>query len=383
MKKVVHIHSDHKFVSDTDKFEGEFFHNQVIILDGRHEHNQRFHDSALFFIPDKKGFPRILDVVNTADILVVDELDHFKSLVVLAAYKRVKIIWRFFGYELYFRKLHLYLDSETKAYCSSEIFKRKVQAQFPQLFTKESTFRSAIKRIDIMASVFEDEYNILKKTWPDLPKFVRIPLYSKDDEVTVSEDAFSGQKRNFVVLGNSRSVFNNHREVLSQIENARVTAGIEVQLLFNYGEVNSYSRHIAGKVKSMRHVDLVDGFIPYDQFIHFYDCISAFVNNSYRQHALGNIFQSLRSGVKVYLNQKNPTYKWMLSLGFKIYDVASLGHDLTHNNIRLSKEDAWHNLRVYQKVLVDYTKYDFQKGIMNLLNEPVRDRSDKKFKVIT
>jgi dTDP-N-acetylfucosamine:lipid II N-acetylfucosaminyltransferase len=306
-------------------------------------------------------------IVDSADILVVYELDFFKSQIVNAANKNVKIIWRFFGYELYFRKLHLYLDDDTKSYFTSEIFKRRIQSSFNRFFKKEKTFRSAIERIDLMACVFEEEFKILQKSWPNLPKFIRVSLYDTNELDAINFEKILRPKQNVVVIGNSRSLFNNHSEILNLIKVDNVDPQIQLKLLFNYGEVNSYSAYIKKRVMGFDNIELIEDFIPYNEFANFYDNISAFVNNSYRQFALGNIFLSLRSGVKVYLNPKNPTYSWLASVGFKVFPVMELKKDLTTMNITLKEPDRRDNAEKYKSLLESYSNCDFQKEAIQLL----------------
>ena len=64
MKKVVHIHSDHKFIADSERYEGEFFLNELIILDSKNSSNTKFHNKALFFDPKSENLKEIIAIVN-------------------------------------------------------------------------------------------------------------------------------------------------------------------------------------------------------------------------------------------------------------------------------------------------------------------------------
>ncbi len=121
MKKVIHIHSDHKFIMDSERYMGEFFVNEILILGTKNSSNTEYHDKALFFDPKLEYLNDILAIVNTADVLVIYSLDFYKSLIVNRVDKRIKIIWRFFGTELYSRKLHLYLSTKSRSFVYTQI----------------------------------------------------------------------------------------------------------------------------------------------------------------------------------------------------------------------------------------------------------------------
>ena len=109
--------------------------------------------------------------------------------------------------------------------------------------------------------------------------------------------------------------------------------------------------------------------MPPNEFANFYRPVAAFVNNSYRQLALGNIMMALHKGVKVYLNKKNPTYTWFKNEGLYIYEIEDLKNDLETGQIHLAKSEITHNLKCLRNLKDVYSKTDFQLQIMQLLNK--------------
>ena len=323
MKKIIHVHSDRKFISDSEKFNGEFFINELLILETKNSFNEAYHNKALFFEPNPVNLNNILAIVNSADILVLYNLDFFKDQV-----KRI----------------------------------------LPFLFQNEISFYRAIKRSDAFVSVFKDEYKYLIKHWNHLPIFIRLSqdglrLYSKEINFELEYP-----KSNTVVIGNSRSQYNNHLDILESIETCDLDQKINIKLLFNYGPNNKYTQKVREKADCIANVTLIDSFITSNEFIDFYGPVAAFVNNSFRQMALGNIFMALHRGVKVYLNKKNPTYPWLKNEGLYIYEIKDLKNDLETGHIHLTKSEIEHNLKCLKKLKEDYTKTDFQLQVLELLN---------------
>jgi dTDP-N-acetylfucosamine:lipid II N-acetylfucosaminyltransferase len=366
MKKIIHIHTDHKFVVGSERFYGDIFTNELIILGAKNSVNKHFHEKAQFFKPDPKNLNNILALVNAADILVVYQLDFFKSPIVNKVAKGVKIIWRFFGTELYSRKLHLYLSPNTRSFFKSQILKKHVKRVFPFLFREEKTFYKALRRVDAIACVFKEEYDYLKRHFNNLPRFIPLSLDGMHYANLIDFD-LEYPKSNTLVIGNSRSYFNNHLDILELAEMCDLDDKLKIKLLFNYGTENTYTKEVRKKASSIENVSLIDSFIPPDEFINFYGPIAAFVNNSYRQLALGNIFLALYKGVKVYLNAKNPTYTWLKKEGLFIYEIEDLKKDLETGQIHLSKDEIIHNLKCFSRLKELYSKKDFQHCILELV----------------
>ena len=368
MKKIIHVHSDRKFISDSEKFDGEFFVNELLILDTKNSFNEEYNNKALFFEPNPENLNKILAIVNTADILVLYNLDFFKSKIVNCVDKKVKIIWRFFGTELYSRKPHLYLSTKSKSFFIPRLFKDQVKRIFPFLFQKEKLFYRAIKRSDAIVCVFKEEYEYLIRHWNHLPKFIPfakdgLHLYSKEINFELEYP-----KSNTVVIGNSRSHYNNHLDILELVETSNLNKKININILFNYGVENAYTDKVREKATDIEKATLIDSFMPVHEFIDFYGPVAAFVNNSYRQLALGNIMMALHRGVKTYLNKKNPTYTWFKNEGLYIYVIEDLKNDLESGQIYLAKSEIVHNLKCLKNIKDVYTKTDFQLQIMQLLN---------------
>lgn len=367
MKKVIHIHTDHKFVAGSERYNGEVFDNELIILGAKNSLNEKYHNQAHFFEPNPKNLDKIVSFINTADILVIYQLDFFKSPIVNKVVKRIKIIWRFFGTELYSRKLHLYLSKRTKSFFRLEILKRNVKQYFPFFFQEEKNFYKALKRVDAITGVFKEEYEYLTRHFKNLPKFIPLSLDGMH-YAHVIDFELDYPKQNTIVIGNSRSYYNNHLDVLEMVEKCKLNEKINMKILFNYGAENAYTEKVREMASEIEKASLIDSFIAPNEFINFYGPIAAFVNNSYRQLALGNILMALHNGVKVYLNTKNPTYAWFKNEGLYVYEIEDLKQDLETGQIHLTKDEINHNLKCFSRLKEVHSKKDFQLQILQLVD---------------
>lgn len=368
MNKIIHLHSDHKFVSDSERFESMIFKNQLIILSAKNSHNRPYHDKALFFDPSPTNLHNILKIVNSADALIVYNLDFFKSQIVNLLDERVKVIWRYFGTELYSRKPHLYISTTSKPFFVSRIVKSKVKSVFRFVFSQEKLFYKAIKKCSAIICVFEEEFDYLTSLWGNLPKFIPWTLESPDFYNKKIDFNLEYPKEELVIVGNSRSFYNNHLDILELINTCNLDQKTTIKLLFNYGSENKYTQKVREKTDCIDNVSLIDSFISPNEFVDFYGPVAAFVNNSYRQMALGNVFMALNRGVKIYLNKNNPTYTWLKKEGMYIYEIEDFRNDLEVGQFYLTKNEILHNLNCLKKLEDSNTTANFQSQIIQVLN---------------
>ena len=369
MKKVIHIHTDQKFLADSDRYLGEIFDNELIILGAKNSFSKEYHNDVLFFDPNQENLNKLLAKLNEADILVMYNLDLFKTHIVNGVDKRIKIVWRFFGTELYSRKLHLYLSPKSRSFFISRLIKDWIKSVFPFLFQEEKMFQRAIRRSDAITGIFTEEFDYLTRYWNHLPKFIPLSFDGMPFHKEIIDFESEYPKTNTVVLGNSRSNYNNHLDILELVETCNLNKKINIKILFNYGTENAYTDKVREKTTGIEKVTLIDSFMPPNDFISFYGSVAAFVNNSYRQLAIGNILVAVHKGVKIYLNKKNPTYTWLKKEGLYIYEIENLKNDLESGQIHLAKSEIVHNIKCIKNLKDLYTITDFQLQIMQLLNK--------------
>jgi hypothetical protein len=94
--------------------------------------------------------------------------------------------------------------------------------------------------------------------------------------------------------------------------------------------------------------------------------MNAFVLNGYRQMAMRAVFESLTSGVKVYLNKKNIILQWLKEEGFLIFNMEDFSIDMAKDNLFLSNDQAEYNTIQFEKFRSKYNLEDFQKELLNL-----------------
>src|SRR5690606_1735413 len=124
-----------------------------------------------------------------------------------------------------------------------------------------------------------------------LPKLIKVP-----SNFVIDYSKLNPEKKNKIILGNSRSYWNNHFDVLYDITKVKQNELYEFILLFNYGDKDRYTVEIERFVENRPNLILLEEFLSFENFKKLFYDVSAVVINSYRQHALGNVFIGISYG---------------------------------------------------------------------------------------
>lgn len=374
--EVVHIHTDTKFLSGTSLFDGPFFNNKVFLVDQENSYKEFFDREGLVVVKPEE-LNRIITIAKKADVVVVYELDFIKTRIVLALPRETKIIWRFFGYELYSKKKKDYVSASSYKYDEWErsieqerVWKKIIKNGYYRLRYgnhPEKIFQRAVKRIDFMLALYQEEYDEISTYWSYLPTFVKIPHKKRTDTDFLQDLSMKSLGEKKIVLGNGRNSYNNHLDILQMVEESSRAADYAFKLLFNYGSLGDYTQAVRKFVENKSHYELLEEFIAPDEFRGFYQDISALVINSYRQLAGGNILLAIENGTKVYLNAKNSYYKWLQNEGFLIFTIDDFQADLETGELSLTPDSARYNQERLRELGNKYSKENFQRTLYKQL----------------
>lgn len=367
--RIVHIHSDLKFTGNSKIFEDTRFVNQIIILGDKTNYNGPYKENAMFFKQNRKDIVRIINLCKMADMVVLYDLDLRKCIIANRLPSNIKIIWRFFGYELYdkmqehvYSQLTMDLIKSNRYLVKLRSYISKVKQYIKWHTSYNNEFEKAINRVNYFLGLSKYEYDFLKRYWPNLPEFIQHPFTTQEQSYKYGQEKF-----NEIVIGNNRSAFNNHIDILELIERTKNRRNYNFKLFFNYGQNNKYTQAVRERAGKIEEVGIIEVFLSIEEFRSVYARVAAFVMNSYRQLAMANIFQALRNGVKVYLNHKNIIFDWLKAEGFLVYSIDDFSIDIETNNIRLKEEEVKYNLKQMADLAKKYNKNDFQQEIYKII----------------
>jgi len=374
--KAIHIHTNYKFIIGSNTFNGKYFENKIIIIEGDTLYSGPFREQAIFFKDTISDINKIIKICENADLVVLYGLELIKAKIAIKLPKHVKIGWRFFGYELYGKQKNIILSKKTKQTIKLDylknpfkVFKKGLRRlKFYYYLIKfginpNTLFNMAKKRINYFLVLSKEEYSYLKSFF-ELPSYIKLPIGSN---IIYSEEVLNSSlnlkqkgKAPIIIVGNSRNMNNNHLDIIDLIEKNRNKEKYDFILLFNYGSERYYATVVRQNLIGKEYFKTIEDFMSIEDFQLLYKKSSALVINGYRQMAVGNVLEGFKNGVKIYLNKKNVMLQWFKNEGFHIFTIEDFEDDLKNNNIFLKQDEAQHNIKQLINYSNKYTLDDFQ-----------------------
>ncbi|MFA5573956.1 MAG: hypothetical protein WC994_02755 [Brumimicrobium sp.] len=367
--KLLHIHSNPVFIEGTLRYQNKAFINKIIYFGEKSNKIESKLKTLPFEYEIVNTTKRIIEEASNYDGLVINELNQTNITLLQALPDNIKIFLRLFGGELYSKNIPKYVSKKTfySIYNISnnkfsplrylKLLKRKV-FKVGYKYNKDELTK-VYKRIDAILLFNKFEYDALKEDFY-LPKYIQLALNRQVNFEFHKKD-------NTIILGNSRHFWNNHLDVFDELSKANIPDGISFKLFFSYGNVLFYEDEVKEKANELSNTEVIERFLPADEFETIYNSASALVINSYRQHALGNIFTALLGGCKIYLNKKSSTYQWLKSENFYVSELNELAKDIESGNYKLKYEEMLHNVQTYEKLQREYTISEFSEALIDVL----------------
>jgi hypothetical protein len=372
--KTVHIHTDIKFISASEDFTGPCFENIKVIISNDPVSNRASEKGDFLFNYSMKSALAIVKLCQDADLVVMYDLNFIKSVIALNLSPDITIAWRFFGYELYKQAPEKYISQLTKEALSLSILQKGKELVNQWIISAKmllkwgpftgKVFKRAMQRMDIFLCFSKEEYDHLKTCWPALPPSINLPF-----------DPTSGclpdrrGKQQLVIIGNNRSIYNNNLDVIQIIKRSDYKNNYKFVILFNYGDISNYSKKVLQEVNEVPCFRVIEDFMPLEEFRGLYSRASAAVFNGFRQMAMGNIYEAIQHGVKIYLNTRNPVMHWLRREGLIIHSTDDFEKDIDKGNLSLSAVEAKHNAEQWMKLEKVHTLEKFQHQIFTFIND--------------
>lgn len=349
---------DEKIINRTiDLFEEVYPNeNKYIILLWNSSHVRKYVDtdnSNIFFINKKdKIFWKIIGDIQQYESIIIHYLS-IQSASFLNNIEHSKIYWIEWGGDFY--DTFLYYKG-FKLYSNERFIFKLIYGNIPYFllkFIKRYRRRNLIKCLSkavlkvkffVPDSMF-DEYPLFLKYYPEFKHLeYKEFFYYPIDEILGTDLINETCKNNSIVVGNSSSFTGNHIDILTILKELKVKMDIFVPL--SYGGNAKYRE----KVINFGNKSFGDNFLPITDYqtLENYNKIllnaGVFIYGNYRQEAVGNILIALYIGGKVFLDSKNPLFKFYINMGLIIFCIEELTVESINN--RMSEKDIKKNREI-------------------------------------
>jgi hypothetical protein len=217
----------------------------------------------------------------------------------------------------------------------------------------------AIKKVDFIVPVYEDDFYLLQQIIPCKAK--RLEWYYPPPRPFEALESLTIEGENWVT-GNSAHYSNNHLELFQQLRKIPGHTG-KVIVPLSYGD-NRYQADVLRfgcRLLGDRFMPLTE-FLSYDLYMKMLSSCTAAFFNSCRQQAMGSIFPLLYLGVRVFLREENPVYRFLIRNEIVVFSIPKdipksakkLGIPLSEQQIKKNRDSI--NAFAGKGALEDKTK---------------------------
>lgn len=279
-----------------------------------------------------------------------------------------RIVWSTWGYDIYSqfeynRKFlidcELYKDKTKKFFYNPFVFMRNLITRLKDfIFSRYSKKYLDLfyKKVNYLSTVLDIEFDIIAKNNP-VYNFKKFILKYADYQKEPKKFSMTEYIEN-IWIGNSATPENNHLDVIDVLKSRGIACNICLPV--SYGNP-LYKKFLQKSLYKSENVKLIENFMPLDEYNKLCSEYGNFVFGNIRQQAMGNIYNALMTGKRVFLYKDSIIYKALCNLGYKVF---SIDDDLTVETIKMpfDYEDALYNYNLFWK-------YNDGKKLLKLLKE--------------
>ena len=298
----------------------------------------------------------IISFINSnADFLILYSLCLPYS-VLLKLNRNIKIVWHTVGYDIYsddsiigrldqkkLINMNLYCKL-TRKYLSLNflyITKKVIRYYILFAFRRNYYYNFLINNVSYISSVLPIEKKYFDKRLK--AKYIDFRFISERDNF----GNFDLQKTNKtnILLGNSATPENNHLDVLEYLHSLNLD-NINIIMPLSYGD-ERYRDYLIRYIKHKKYrfeVECLTNFLDFKNYKEILQSCSFAIFGVLRQQAMGNIYNLLKIGTKIFLYSNSIVYKQLIENGYNVYPIEEISvHSLMTG---LSKEEKENNKKL-------------------------------------
>ena len=340
---IVHLFEDQKFVDVTiENFEsiskGE--NRYIVFSDSRVLKYVNKVDQVEILSTSRKEID-LNNVFQECKLLIIHYLAPIKLYILKYLPNNIRVIWSVWGGDAYpyFRNKNLYEPLTDKL--RRRNLRQMIKSTFfydIYYFYKHRVFTvdrelNLLKKINYIITVLPYEYDIIRKEF-DLDA-AYIDYHYGVNKFDEKDFCVLGDS---ILVGNSSDYSNNHLDIF------RFIKGTSQKLIvpLSYSGYRSYKRLVIEEGERMFNKLFypITEFLPLAQYNKLLLSCNTVIMYHIRQQALGNIFMSLYIGMRVFLNKRSVTFRYLKDIGMTVFDLE---HDFKLIGLELEERDKIKN----------------------------------------
>lgn len=342
--KILHLISDHQVIERTlGVYESVFPGcNEILVFNPQEKPFKRLKGNYNGRVVDWKNLSTIARHYDFSSVTHViahymsfDKIDFIKLIP-----ENIHICWEIYGFDLYNQFLEsrgykIYYTSPYK-YETHSFLRQNARGLFHLLaslkgykycfdFQKNKQFEYIANRISSIQYCcgYDAEY---------VKEFAKRDIHSYEifnyslNEVLGELKGSSFSCGNDILVGNSASFSNNHLYVLNYLEKVNIPEQTKIIMPLSYGGTKEYADDIEAvfKEKYPSQVETLRNYIPLKEYNHYFLRLKSMFLSAWRQESQGTAMMGFYLGIKVYMSEKSPLYKWFIDCGFVVFPIEKI-----------------------------------------------------------
>lgn len=344
--KILHLINDHQVIERTLGVYEQLFPNQnEVLLFNNSPQTKHLDKYASSTIVTSKNLKRVAESYDFSGISHI--IAHYMSMdkinFIKLVPKNLHICWEVYGYDLYnqFLEPNGYKISYTNRFqylkysfaqtYLSPIFKTALYLRgyhYVFKWQKNRQFEYISNRIDSIQYCCSYDAKYIEEFAHRQISSYEVFNYSLSEVLGDLKDSpFTTGKH--ILVGNSASFSNNHLYVLNYLRETKLLSDTKLIMPLSYGGTVKYVNEVERLFNDAfpNRVCTLREYIPLHEYNRIFLEINSCIMSAWRQESIGTIIMCLYLGIKVFMSNRSPLYKWLIECGFKIYEIESVTHE--------------------------------------------------------
>lgn len=380
--KILHLISDHQVIERTLGVYEKVFPgcNEILVFNAQGKPFKRLKGDYEGRVVDKNNLSslaRSYDYSNITHIIAhymsMDKIDFIKFVP-----RHIHVSWELYGYDLYNQFLYpmglkIYSE-ETYKYTKYPFIYHYFEPLFNLLLTikgakyrfkwqKKQQFKYITKRVDSLQYCCKYDAKYVEDfACRSIPSY-EIFNYSLD-EVLGDLEGHSFYTGKDILVGNSASLSNNHLYVINFLKNIKLSEGSQIIVPLSYGGTEKYAKKVASEyLKAFpKRVEILKEYMPLHEYNKMFLTLKAVILSAWRQESQGTAIMAFYLGIKVFMSERSPLYKWFVDCGFIVFTIENITTESIEQ--QLSYDEKEHNRQlVVERYSPDVIEQTLKKNI--------------------
>lgn len=340
--KILHLIIDHQVIERMlGVYENVFpYHNDVVIfsLTTDFKHLRKYKECPVILRNQGRKEGKVFDFSSYTHIiahyLTMDMIDFIKSAPI-----DVHVCWEVYGADLYNQFLEpngfkLYYTDPVR-YDKYRVFRRYLPYLFKLAlevkgykyqfnFQINKQFKYISHRINSIQHCCYYDAALIEQYASRKIYSYEVFNYSLSEVLGKLKDTpfFDGDT---IMVGNSASYSNNHLYVLNFLKRMDLKDELRFTLVLSYGGSKQYVSEVENAYKSSfpQKVEVLTSYLPLQVYNQIFLKVRSMIMSAWRQESIGTIIMGFYLGVKVFMSERNPLYKWFVDCGFNVFAIET------------------------------------------------------------